>query len=249
LDVRMGTLRREFRPRHRHEDLRGLRAPEGASGEVRLRARPRRGSRQGAAGQAVSDDSTNGSSAPLGATPAPSGVNFSVFSRYATGVHLLLFDRVDDTKAARVVWLDPSVNRTYHYWHVFVPNVQPGQLYGYQVDGPSDPSIGMRFDPAKVLLDPYGRGVMVPERYSRTAAGGPGDNTATAMKSVVADVSAYDWEGDVPLRRPSSRTIIYEMHVRGFTRHPSSGVSEEMHGTYAGLIEKIPYLQRLGVTA
>jgi len=197
----------------------------------------------------VSDSLEEGSSSPLGATPSPNGVNFSLFSRYATGVHLLLFDRVDDAKAARVVRLDPSANRTYHYWHVFVPNVQPGQLYGYQVEGPSDPSIGMRFDPAKVLLDPYGRGVMVPGTYSRDAACGSGDNTATAMKSVVVDVSAYDWEGDVPLRRPSSRTIIYEMHVRGFTRHPSSGVPEDTRGTYAGLIEKIPYLQRLGITA
>jgi glycogen operon protein len=197
----------------------------------------------------VSDGSTNGSSSPLGATPAPSGVNFSVFSKHATGVQLLLFDRVDDAKAARVVRLDPSANHTYHYWHVFVPNVLPGQLYGYQVDGPCDPSTGMRFDPAKVLLDPYGRGVVVPEAYSRAAACGPGDNTATAMKSVVVDVSAYDWEGDVPLRRPSSRTIIYEMHVRGFTRHPSSGVPEDTRGTYAGVIEKIPYLQQLGITA
>ena len=197
----------------------------------------------------MSDGSTKGSSSPLGATPEPNGVNFSVFSKHATGVQLVLFDRVDDAKAAHVVRLDPSANRTYHYWHVFVPNVQPGQLYGYQVDGPSDPSIGMRFDPAKVLLDPYGRGVMVPKRYSRAAACGPGDNTATAMKSVVVDVSAYDWEGDVPLRRASSRTIIYEMHVRGFTRHPSSGVPEDTRGTYAGLIEKIPYLQQLGITA
>src|SRR6266481_3292708 len=245
----MGALRRALRPRHRHEDLRGLRAPEGASGEVRLRARPGRSGGQGGAGQAVSDSPEEGSSSPLGATPSPNGVNFSLFSRYATGVQLLLFDRVDDAKAARVVRLDPSANRTYHYWHVFVPNVQPGRLYGYQVDGPSDPSIGMRFDPAKVLLDPYGRGVMVPKRYRRAAACGPGDNTATAMKSVVVDVSAYDWEGDVPLRRPSSRTIIYEMHVRGFTRHPSSGLKEHLRGTYAGLIEKIPYLKQLGVTA
>jgi isoamylase len=197
----------------------------------------------------VSDSLEEGSSTPLGATPSPNGVNFSLFSRNATGVQLLLFDRADDAKAARVLRLDPSVNRTYHYWHIFVPDVQPGQLYGYQVDGPSDPSIGMRFDPAKVLLDPYGRGVMVPGTYSRASACRPGDNTATAMKSVVVDVSAYDWEGDAPLRRPCSRTIIYEMHVRGFTRHPSSGVSEETRGTYAGLIEKIPYLQQLGITA
>ena len=83
----------------------------------------------------------------------------------------------------------------------------------------------MRFDPAKVLLDPYGRGVVVPKNYSREAARLEGDNAATAMKSVVVDPSAYDWEGDTPLHRPASQTIIYEMHVRGFTRHPSSGLS------------------------
>jgi len=197
----------------------------------------------------VSDGLEEGNSSPLGATPSPNGVNFSVFSKHATGVQLLLFDRVDDARAARVVRLDPSANRTYHYWHVFLPNIQPGQLYGYQVDGPSDPSNGMRFDPAKVLLDPYGRGVMVPGTYGRDAARRPGDNIATAMKSIVVDISAYDWEGDAPLQRPSSRTIVYEMHVRGFTRHPSSGVSEKTRGTFAGLIEKIPYLQRLGITA
>jgi isoamylase len=190
----------------------------------------------------VSVGSERGGSSPLGATPSPDGVNFSVFSRHATGVELLLFDGVDDTKAASVVRLDPSANRTYYYWHVFVPNVRPGQLYGYRVDGPFDPSSGMRFDPTKVLLDPYGRGVMVPSAYDRAAARRPGDNTGTAMKSVVVDVSAYDWEGDVPLKRPSSRTIVYEMHVRGFTRHPSSGLSDKTRGTFAGLIEKIPYL-------
>ncbi len=197
----------------------------------------------------MSDGLEEGSSSPLGATPSPNGVNFSVFSRHAAGVQLLLFDRVDDVRAARVVRLDPWANRTYHYWHVFVPNVQPGQLYGYRVEGPFDPSSGMRFDPAKVLLDPYGRGVMVPETYGRDAARRQGDTTATAMKSVVVDVSAYDWEGDAPLQRPSSRTIVYEMHVRGFTRHPSSGLSEKTRGTFAGLIEKIRYLQRLGITA
>ena len=103
--------------------------------------------------------------------------------------------------------------------------------------------------PAKVLLDPYGRGVVVPKNYSRRAACSEGDNAFTAMKSVVVDPGAYDWEGDMPLRRPASQTIIYEMHVEGFTRHPSSGVSEKFRGTYPGLIEKIPYLQQLGVTA
>jgi isoamylase len=197
----------------------------------------------------VSDGLAQGSSSPLGATPSGNGVNFSVFSKHATAVQLLLFDGVNDTKAARVVRLDPSANRTYHYWHVFVPNVRPGQLYAYRVEGPFDPSRGMRFDPTKVLLDPYSRGVMVPETYGRDAARRPGDNAGTAMKSVVIDVASYDWEGDAPLRRPSARTIVYEMHVRGFTRHPSSGLAQETRGTFAGLIEKIPYLQRLGITA
>ena len=132
---------------------------------------------------------------------------------------------------------------------MFVPGLRAGQIYGYRVEGPWDPAQGMRFDPTKVLLDPYGRGVAVPDGYGRVAAGEPGDNSATAMKSVVVDPSAYDWEGDAPLRRPSAQTIVYEMHVRGFTRHPSSGVSEQTRGTFAGLIEKIPYLRQLGITA
>ena len=190
-----------------------------------------------------------GHSFPLGAAICRDGVNFSLFSRSAERVELLLFDRADDARPSRTIDLDPDDHRTYHYWHVFVPGVGAGQLYGYRVHGPFDPALGLRFDASKVLLDPYGRGVVVPAHYSREAARQPGDNAATAMKSVVADPSKYDWEGDVPLRRPSTRTIIYEMHVRGFTRHPSSGVAEAKRGTYAGLIEKVPYLRDLGVTA
>ena len=190
-----------------------------------------------------------GSSFPLGASVCGHGVNFSLFSRHATNVELVLFDGKDDIQPSRVVSIDPATNRTYHYWHVFVPGVQAGQLYGYRVHGPSDPARGLRFDSTKVLLDPYGRGVAVPDGYSRDAAGEPGNNAASAMKSVVVDPSTYDWEGDQPLQRPSSGTIIYELHVRGFTRHPSSGVGESTRGTYAGLIEKIPYLQQLGITA
>jgi isoamylase len=190
-----------------------------------------------------------GRSAPLGATIVPGGANFSVYSRGASGVELLFFDGEDDAHPAHVVKLEPGVNRTYHYWHAFVPGVKPGQLYGYRVQGPFDPAKGMRFDPAKVLLDPYGLGVVVPKTYSREDARKEGDNAATAMKSVIVDPRAYDWEGDATLRRPASRSIIYEMHVRGFTRNPNSGVSEKNRGTYAGLIEKIPYLQELGITA
>jgi glycogen operon protein len=197
----------------------------------------------------VIESGETGGSSPLGATPMAGGVNFSVFSRHATGVELLLFDGVDDAKPASVLRLDPAANRTYYYWHAFVPNARPGQLYGYRVEGPFDPARGMRFDPAKLLLDPYGRGIAVPRAYDRAAARHSGDNTRTAMKSVVVDVSTYDWEGDTPLQRPASQTIVYELHVRGFTRHPSSGISEQTRGTFAGLVEKIPYLQRLGITA
>ena len=190
-----------------------------------------------------------GRSSPLGATVTDLGVNFSLFSRSATGVELLLFERAEDSRPARTIRIDPSINRTYHYWHVTVPHLEPGQLYGYRVEGPLDPASGLRFDSDKLLLDPYARSVVVPKNYSREAATRPGDNSATAMKSVVVDSSAYDWEGDTPLTRPSSRTIIYEMHVRGFTRHPSSGVPENTRGTYKGVIEKIPYLKQLGITA
>src|SRR5215471_10794486 len=113
---------------------------------------------------------TSGRSSPLGATVVDGGVNFSLFSRGAAGVELLFFDREDDATPTRVVPIDPSTNRTYHYWHVFVPGVRPGQLYAYRVQGPADPASGLRFDPAKVLLDPYGRGVVVPKNYSREAA-------------------------------------------------------------------------------
>jgi len=199
--------------------------------------------------EAINPNELAGHSSPLGAVLEQHGVNFSLFSRSATGVELLLFDRVDDARPARVIRIDPATNRTYHYWHVFVPGLEPGQIYGYRVEGRFDPKTGARFDPSKVLLDPYGRAVVVPTNYRRDAASGQEDNTAQAMKNVVVDPKTYDWEGDAPLKRPSSQTIIYEMHVRGFTRHPSSGVAENLRGTYRGLIEKISYLKQLGITA
>ncbi len=190
-----------------------------------------------------------GASAPLGASVSPTGVNFSVFSNHATLVELLLFENADAPAPARVIPLDPGLHRTHHYWHAFVPGLRPGQVYGYRAHGPFAPERGLRFDGDKLLLDPYGLLVTVPNAYDRSAARRPGSNTATAMRSVVADPNGYDWEGDAPLRRPFVETIIYEMHVRGFTRHPSSGVSPATRGTYAGLIEKIPYLKDLGITA
>ena len=170
-------------------------------------------------------EGTRGNSFPLGATVSHGGVNFSVFSKNADSVELLLFENAGDIAPSRTILLDPRKNRTYHYWHVFVPDIGPGQIYAYRVDGPSEPERGMRFDSSKVLLDPYGKAVVVPETYDRIAASRPGDNCGTAMKSVVTDPGRYDWEGDQPLKQPFARTIIYEMHVRGFTANPNSGVA------------------------
>ncbi len=132
------------------------------------------GSNSKSAVQNSSEDSAKrelpptGRSAPLGASVEQGGVNFSLYSRDATRVDLLLFDS-EDAPPSRVIRLDPSVNRTYHYWHVFVEGLQPGQLYGYRAHGPFDPSQGLRFDASKVLLDPYGRGVVVPDRLQPQA--------------------------------------------------------------------------------
>jgi isoamylase len=191
----------------------------------------------------------SGASAPLGPTVRDGGVNFSVFSRDAALVELLLFDNANAVKPARVIPLNADKHRTYHYWHVFMPDLQPGQVYAYRAHGPLAPERGCRFDAEKVLIDPYGRAIAVPDRYDRWTAARPGDNAATAMKSVVVDPDRYDWEGDLPLNRPSAETVIYELHVAGFTRHPSSEVPSAKRGTYAGLIQKIPYLKDLGVTA
>ena len=172
-----------------------------------------------------------------------------MFSKHATTIDLLLFDERNAARPSRVIALDPRRHRTYHYWHAFVSGLEPGQTYAYRAAGPFVPDRGLRFDHEKVLLDPYGLAVAVPESYDRTAARRPGDNAAHAMRSVVADPARYDWDGDVRLQRPFAESVIYELHVRGFTRHPSSGVACEKRGTYAGLIDKIPYLRDLGVTA
>jgi isoamylase len=189
-----------------------------------------------------------GRSFPLGVRLDPHGANFSVYST-GTRVDLVLFDAIDDPRPARVIELDPAAHHTWRYWHAFVPGVRAGQAYGYRVHGPFAAAEGRRFDGTKLLLDPYARAVSIPAARSRRADHAPGDNTATAMRSVIADLSAYDWEGDHLPRTPFSKTVIYEMHVGHFTRHPSSGVPPARRGTFAGVIDKIPYLKDLGVTA
>ncbi len=190
-----------------------------------------------------------GRSYPLGAVLLNGGVNFCVYSHNCTAIEILLFDHPDDPAPSRVIPLDPKINRTFYYWHIFVDGLTAGQLYAYRVSGPYDPEQGFRYDGEKVLIDPYTRAVVYGDNYRRSAALSPGDNCAYAMKSVVDDPRTYDWEGDRPLQRPYTKSVIYEMHVAGFTRNPNSGVAASKRGTYAGLIEKIPYLQELGVTA
>jgi glycogen operon protein len=197
----------------------------------------------------MNQDTQPGGSYPIGATVTPGGVGFSIYSRDSTAMELLFFDDVDAQAPSQVIELHPKFNRTFPYWHVFVPGIQPGQLYGYRAYGSHRPDQGLRYDHEKVLLDPYGLSVAIGNSYDRDAAARPGDNVARCLKSVVIDPGHYDWEGDTPLNRPFSQTVIYEMHVGGFTRHPSSKVAAERRGTYAGLTEKIPYLQDLGITA
>jgi glycogen operon protein len=174
-------------------------------------------------------------------------VNFSVYSRTAQGIDLLLFDKADAPAPALVIQLDPEQNKTYYYWHIFVAGLKPGQLYAYRAHGPYEPEQGLFFDPEKVLLDPYSLCTMDVGNYERERAAQPGDDSAFSMKSVVVDPGAYQWEGDRPIDRPFMDDTVYEMHIRGFTRHHSSGVAPDKRGTYAGLIEKIPYLQDLGI--
>ena len=122
-----------------------------------------------------------GHSYPLGATMMEGGVNFSVYSKNATSIDLLLFNDVNDA-TAQTIRFDPQVNKTYDYWHMFVEGLKSGQVYGFRVNGPLDPDKGLRFDGNKILLDPYGRCVVFPTGYSRRAACLPGDNAASAMK-------------------------------------------------------------------
>jgi glycogen operon protein len=195
---------------------------------------------------------------PLGATWDGTGVNFALFSEHATGVELCLFREPDDvTESARI----QLTERTDQVWHCYLPDARPGQYYGYRVHGPYAPDQGHRFNPAKLLIDPYAKAITGAIRWSNDLfaykVGSPRedlepdpDNSADGVpKSVVID-SAFTWEDDGPLNVPYNRTIIYECHVKGMTqRHPR--VPPELRGTYLGLCSDpmIEYFQNLGITA
>ena len=195
---------------------------------------------------------------PLGATWDGAGVNFALFSEHATGVELCLFAGEDPKRETHRLAL---LERTDQVWHVYLPEARPGLLYGYRVHGPYDPAAGHRFNPSKVLLDPYARAIAGPVEWDDAMfgyrVGDPAedlapddrDNAPFIAKSVVVD-TAFTWGDDHPLRTPWHRTVIYEVHVKGITaRHPD--VPRELRGTYAGFASPpvIEHLHRLGVTA
>ena len=197
--------------------------------------------------QQIRYDTDYGHPHPLGAVPDENGVNFSIFSERATDVVLLLFDEHDSLEPFQVIRLDAKCNKIFHFWHVYVKDLKPGAHYAYRIGGPDDlHGTGDRFNMSKILLDPYSRG-NTNTLWNRGAACTIEDNIHQSMRSIVVDTRDYDWEGDKPLNRKMKDTIIYEMHVGGFTKSPTAGVAHP--STYAGIIEKIPYLKELGITA
>ncbi|MGA2033146.1 MAG: isoamylase, partial [Thermoguttaceae bacterium] len=176
---------------------------------------------------------------PYGAIVHDGGVQFVVFSRSATAMRVLLYSDVEDFEPSEIIDFDSDLNRWGDIWSIFLPGVGSGQLYHFQADGPHEPQHGYRFDPQARLIDPYCKALC---GDFQPAHGG----IIRPPKCVVVN-DEFDWQGDRHLRRSLSETIIYEMHVRGFTQARSSEV--EHPGTYLGVVEKIPYLKSLGITA
>ena len=182
---------------------------------------------------------------PSGVKVDEQGVNFSIFSRHAVRVELLLFSTADSPSAYQIIRLDPAVNKTFYNWHIYVESLPSDTWYAWRMDGPGDTrETGRRFDPDKVLLDPWARAIS-DQLWNRQAAQLPGDNIRQSMRCKITDLE-YDWEGDETLALPFEQAIIYEMHVGGFSRHASADV--EHPGTFSAVIEKIPYLKSLGIT-
>jgi glycogen operon protein len=185
-----------------------------------------------------------GSRFPPGATAYPHGVNFCIYSRHATRVELLLYAGAEDREPCQTIALAGDRNRSFSFWHVFVEALPSDTCYAWRVDGPDDTAAsGHRFNPRKLLLDPWARAVS-DAGWDRRRAADPADSTSVPIRGLVSAAPMLPRGLTTP--RSLEGAIIYELHVGGYTRHPSSGV--EHPGTFSGLIEKIPYLQELGVT-
>ena len=194
-----------------------------------------------------------------GAVVTPGGVNFSIFSKDATRVVICFFEEATSAEPYQVLELDPVENKTGDIWHALVPEAAAGDLYLYRIDGPYQPEKGLRFDFSRYLLDPYAKCFSegsVYRFYAESPTRGLDamyikDRTPPRAhlfpKCVVVDDEEFDWGGDRPINRPLDQSVIYEVHAKGFTASPSSGV--EHPGTYRGFAEKIPYLKELGITA
>jgi isoamylase len=188
---------------------------------------------------------SRGQCRPFGTTLKAKGVNFAVFSRHARAVSLVFFMEGREEPLVEIA-LDPTINKTGDVWHIFVHDLSLDLLYGYRVDGVFTPDKGHRFNPRVVLLDPYSRAVSGGHHWGVPDVPYGKDSGQLSRRSrLVTD--DFDWEGDHPLATPMSRTVVYELHVRGFTQHASSGVRHP--GTFLGLCEKIGHLKSLGVTA
>ncbi|WP_245542339.1 hypothetical protein [Psychromonas hadalis] len=181
----------------------------------------------------------------LGVTFTQKGANFCVYGCLAESVELLFFDHKDAKTASQLFKLSDINNRTAYYWHIFVTGVKAGQLYAFRINGPYRPHEGLAFNPDKLLLDPYGLLVERGDNFCREAAIKEGSNIDKCLKSVVVDIDDYDWGNNKHPRHPLATSVIYEMHVGGFTRHQSSGIAKNKRGTYAGLVEKSPILKSL----
>ncbi|MFO0729004.1 MAG: isoamylase [Myxococcota bacterium] len=194
-----------------------------------------------------------GASFPLGVSwiAREHAFNFALYSKHATEVTLLLYAEGDPTQPVLEKVLDPRVHKSGRVWHCRVARKEApaARYYAYRVNGPA-PSPGVAwndFDPEKILVDPYAPAVYFPPAFDREAAKRPGSNAGQAPLGILEENLRFEWSGDRHPRHEHD-AIIYELHVRGFTRHPSSGVDADARGTYAGLIQKIPYLVELGVT-
>lgn len=187
----------------------------------------------------------SGYPAPYGATPRDGGVNFSIFSSNASSATLCLISLSDlsENRVTDQIALDPVTNKTGEVWHIFLKGDFEDMVYGYKFDGSFSPEDGHYFDSSKILIDPYAKAVLSRGEYG---ALGSEKECWPQMGGLVPSANdKFDWEGDTPLKFPQRDMVIYEMHVRGFTKHESSNT--KFPGTYLGMVEKLEYLKKLGV--